>query len=434
MNDEQLAGLDSRVGFQEMTAGRLMTYLAAVPEIVELLGDRQALWQVETVGSDDPNLVFIVHSPSGGVCVKQALPSTRLDDSTLPLPPERAAFEEAALTLQARLAPGRVPKVLHYDFAQFLIVMERLHPHVLLRAGLGDGETYPRFAEAIAEFLARTLFLTSDLGMAAGEKRERVAFFCGNLEPCQLIEELTFTEPYTEGVHNRWTSPQLDETVAAIRADDVLKRAVSALKLRFMTTPQALVHGSLDTGSIMVTADDTRVIDPSYAFFGPLGFDPGELIGSLLIAYFAAAGRAPDDAPRHEQEAWILATIEAVWDGFRDRFVRLWREDHAGSAYPKALFTGPGGVESLERAQAELLKRVLEDALRFAGAAIIRQTIGRKRAPEFLAIEDPERRARVERSALRLASELVKDAHYVDAIGEVTAVARQFRTDEADSG
>jgi len=179
----------------------------------------------------------------------------------------------------------------------------------------------------------------------------------------------------------------------------------------------------------MVTEHDTRVIDPAFATFGPMGFDLGELLAGLLIAYFALDGRAPSDDADDEQAAWLLETIEGIWIGFAERFARLWREEQAGDAFPKALFEGPDARDSVERAQTDYLRRVFVDSLRFAGAAMVRQTVGRSRAPELLAIGDAEQRARCERRVLFLARELIKDAHYVTDIAEVTSVARQVRED-----
>lgn len=434
VNQENELARDVRTGFQEMTASRLVAYLAAMPEVVERLGSRRGLWKVREVGSGEPNRVFLVESPKGGVCAKQALPGTRLADYDAPLPPERAAFEEAALTLEGRFAPRRVPEIIHYDFEQFLIVTERLHPHVTLREGLAAGRRFPALAEQIAEFLARTLFFSSDLGMPGPEKRERVAYFCANLEPCLLREKETFSEPYTENEHAHWTSPQLDETVAQIRRDEDLKRAIATLELKFRAEPQALLHGNLHTGSIMVTEHDTRVIDPAFATFGPMGVDVGELVGGLLLAYFALDGRAPSKDTDDAQAAWLLEVIEQVWTGFAERFVRLWREEQTGDAFPRALFEGPDGRDSLARAQTDYLRHVFVDSLRFAGSAMIRLTVGRSRAPELLDIADVEQRARCERRVLFLARELIKDAHHVSEITEVTSVARQVREDRLGAG
>ena len=183
--------------------------------------------------------------------------------------------------------------------------------------------------------------------MPAAEKKERIAFFCANDEVCRLTEHLAFTEPYMAAERNRWTSPQLDDLAREIRADEALKRAVSRLKLRFMAEPQALLHGNLHTGSVMVTETDTKVIDPAFAVFGPIGFDVGCLIGHLLLSYFSQPGHAPADAPRAAYERWIAETVSAVWQGFHDRFLGLWRSAHGGDAYPQALFAGEGGAESL---------------------------------------------------------------------------------------
>ena len=50
----------------------------------------------------------------------------------------------------------------HYDPQLYLIVMERLSPHIIMRRGMIDGVVYPHFAGHIAEYLAQTLFHSSD--------------------------------------------------------------------------------------------------------------------------------------------------------------------------------------------------------------------------------------------------------------------------------
>ena len=41
----------------------------------------------------------------------------------------------------------------------------------------------------------------------------------------------------------------------------------------------------------MVTETDTRVIDPDFAFFGPMGFDVGAVLANLVLNYLEI-GRA----------------------------------------------------------------------------------------------------------------------------------------------
>ncbi len=417
----------SSTTYREMTESRLGSYLASLPEIAARLGSRPMLWQIHKVAASELGAVFTAEGPAGEVCIKQALPCTQDLGGRWQLPLERTGFEEAALTLYARFASGLVPRVLHYDSEQSLLILERLRPHITLRRGIIKAGVYPRFAEQIGRFLGETLFRTSDLAMPAAEKKERIAFFCANAEIGHVTEYLAFTEPYLEAPQNRWTTPELDDLARTIRADDALKRAVAVLKQTFLALPQALIHGNLHTGSVLVTETDTKVIDPVCASFGPIGFDLGTLIGHLLIGYFSQPGHAPSHAPRTAYERWLAGTVQQVWHGFHDRFLDLWRSAHAGDAYPLGLFAGASGADSLRTAQSEYMRKIFEDTLRFAAATIIRATLGRGHAADFEQIEDRGRRAACERPALLLARELLKDAHFVSDIAEVMDVARDLR-------
>ncbi|MDA3948526.1 MAG: hypothetical protein PF508_04785 [Spirochaeta sp.] len=47
----------------------------------------------------------------------------------------------------------------------YAILMEDLSDHVVLRKGLIAGTVYPKLAVHMGQFLARSLFFTSDVGM-----------------------------------------------------------------------------------------------------------------------------------------------------------------------------------------------------------------------------------------------------------------------------
>ena len=61
-----------------------------------------------------------------------------------------------------------------------------------------------------------------------------------------------------------------------------------------MNNAQALIHGDLHTGSIFVNQEETRVIDPEFAFFGPMAYDVGVLIGNLIMNYLSTLARLED--------------------------------------------------------------------------------------------------------------------------------------------
>jgi 5-methylthioribose kinase len=418
-------------GYAPLTEAGLPAWLASLPKVPDLLGGGTADWSVREVGDGNLNLVFIVEGPRGGVAVKQALPYVRLVGESWPLPLERSFFEHEALVEQARWAPARVPAVHHHDRALACVVMELLAPHVVMRKGLVAGTRYPRFARDVAGFMARTLFHTSDLYLAAAEKKRRMAVFCANTELCRITEDLVFTDPYRLAEMNRWTSPQLDGVAAAFRADGEAKVAVSELKARFLTSAEALIHGDLHTGSIMVTEDDTRVIDPEFAFYGPMGFDVGAVLGNLLLAFFAQSGHAGAADDRREHRRWILDQVAEVWNRFAAEFLALWAAEGRGDLYPRALFEGETGQAALARARAAYMDRLFRDAVGFAAAKMIRRVLGLAHVLDLESIADPERRAACERRALRLARDMLVNRSSYPTPEAVAAAASDIDSDPA---
>jgi 5-methylthioribose kinase len=272
--------------------------------------------------------------------------------------------------------------------------------------------------------MAQTLFYTSVLATTAAEHKARIAAFAGNTELCKITEDLVFTDPYRVAELNRWTKPFLDEIAARFRADAPLKRAVQERKWQFLTGAEAMIHGDLHTGSIMLTAGDTRVIDPEFAFVGPMGFDVGAVIGNLLLAYFAQSGHEAEPQARDTYRGWILRQTEAVWTGFHDRFLELWRGQATGDAYVADLFEDEASAAALAAAQMSFMNRLFADSLAFAGIKMIRRILGLAHVEDLESIEDPARRAACEKPALALARELILQARDYGSIADVTAAAR----------
>jgi hypothetical protein len=93
-------------------------------------------------------------------------------------------------------------------------------------------------------------------------------------------------EPYGVADNNK-SNPLLDDLVGKLRKDLPAKLAFSALKHKFVGTQEAYLHGDLHTGSLMCTPGSSLVIDPEFAFYGPIGFDVGSYLANLLLAFFA---------------------------------------------------------------------------------------------------------------------------------------------------
>jgi 5-methylthioribose kinase len=405
----------------------LRDHLAQIPAIAARLGGVPSGWSISEVGDGNLNLVFIVKGAAGGLAVKQALPYVRLVGESWPLPLSRAHYEYLALTEQARLAPGLVPAVLHHDEALALTAMELLEPHIIMRKGLIGATLYPRFVEDITTFMARTLFFTSDLALSAAEKKQAIAVFAGNHALCKITEDLIFTDPYRVAEQNHWTAPWLDALAARFRDDLDAHVAISRLKLKFLSSAEALIHGDLHTGSIMVTENETKIIDPEFAFYGPMGFDIGAVLANLLMSYLASAGHERSPGERRSFEAWVLQTVEDVWTGFAGKFVALWRGEAKGDAYPATLFEGAAGLARLEAERQAYMARLFQDTVGFAAAKIIRRILGLAHNIDFEWIEDTRQRAICEARSLHLARAMLVDAGSFASIEAVTGAARKAR-------
>jgi 5-methylthioribose kinase len=426
--------LETPPGYRAHDTESLKHWAAGVPAVRERIGGGPGDWRVEEVGDGNLNLVFKLRGPAGGVAVKQALPYVRLVGESWPLPLSRAHYEHMALVAEARHAPGLVPAVWHYDETLALIAMELLEPHIIMRRGMIAGTVYPGFAEAISTFAARTLFFTSDLALPAAEKKALVGAFAGNTALCRITEDLIFTDPYRVAPLNRWTRPHLDPWAARFRADGDLKVAVSELKLSFLGQAQALIHGDLHTGSIMVTETDTRVIDPEFAFMGPMGFDLGAVIANLLLNFFSQSGHEATPGARDPYRDWVLGAAEGFWEGFRAKFLALWRSGAGGDGYPRDLFADEPSRLRLAAAQEAFMDRLFAETLGFAAAKMIRRILGLAHNIDLEWIADERLRATCEARALTLARDLMVNTSDYRDIGAVTAAARRVNATRPELG
>jgi 5-methylthioribose kinase len=410
--------------YKALSPGTLPARLGGLDPVARAVGGRPAEWSVREVGDGNLNLVFIVEGSAGSVIVKQALPYVRLVGESWPLPLRRAFFEYNALIRQEGRDPGVVPGIMHFDADQALIVMERLTPHVILRGQMMAGRQVGGLGETMGRFCARTAFRGSDLSMAAAAKKADVALFAGNVELCDITENLVFTDPYFAAPLNRHTTPQLDAVVAELRADAALKIAAQHMKRAFTAKAETLCHGDLHAGSIMVTETAVRVIDPEFAFYGPLGFDIGMLIGNYLMAYQAIGAHLPDPDRRARYQGWILATVRDTWMAFEAEFARLWRGERRGILYPRSLYEDQGQEAASESALREVMDEIFADLAGFAGIEMHRRILGLAHVAELESIRDPDIRAPIEERCLRLGRDLVLRRRALSGIDEVIAMAR----------
>lgn len=398
--------------YRPLTEAEAVEYARNIPGLFP----PEAKLSSKEIGDGNLNFVFRIteEGPSGkSVIFKQALPYARVVGESWPLTLERARIESEAMRLEEELCPGSVPKIYHTDEEMALTVMEDLSDYVVLRKGLIERRRFPHFARHIGTFLARTLFLTSDLALDPQEKKRRLGRFI-NPELCHITEDLVFTDPFYDAPTNSF-NPLLTETVRDIWQNDALKLEVAKLKEKFLTQAQALLHGDLHTGSIMVTEGDTRVIDAEFAFYGPMGFDVGAVVANFLLNYAAQEVRIREEEERVSYQQYLLDTIEELWRVFESEFRKLWKRD-ANEFYARV----PGYAD-------DYLLRVLQDTAGFAGCKMIRRVIGLAPVADLETIEDAQERAKAERLALDIGQRLILQREYVRSIEDLIALARMTK-------
>lgn len=367
--------------------------------------------KINEVGDGNLNYVYLVEGTEGRkIVVKQALPYVRCVGESWPLTLRRAYFEYSALVEEAALTGGQyLPEIYHFSEKDALIAMRFIEaPHIILRKALIHNQRISSFAAHMGDFMARTLFGSSALNLDGGQLRSKVAHWSQNIAMCALTEKVVFTDPYCEDPLNRWTSPQLDGYAASIKADTVLKLAASYHKTLFLTSTQALLHGDLHTGSIMAKEGSTYVIDPEFAFYGPMGFDLGAMLANLFLSYFSKAHDQSADSLDYSE--WLLQQIVIVYETFESTFLDLWNLAVASEQYAGELFHGAvykNNSELLESAQAEYMATLWRDALGFAGLKMIRRVVGIAHVEDMDSITNADDRAKCEKKALIFGRTLV---------------------------
>ncbi len=353
-------------------------------------------WDVETMEATVPpehgNLNHVYRVRDGkdnSIFIKQASHTLRISsDMTAPL--DRNRLESELLLLEDELAPDMVPKIYFYDTVMSASGMEDCTDYAVMRNAMLAHQTFPRFAEDLSTFMANTLLLTSDVVMNHIEKKEMTKRFI-NPELCDITEKLVLMEPYMDiNERNNVYPPNAEFVQKELYEDEALHLEVAKLKFNFMTNAQALMHGDLHTGSIFIRQDSTKIFDPEFGTFAPMGYDTGNVIANLVFAY--GNGLAYD---KKDFCDWILSSIRSTHDLFIEKFNALYDQE----------VTEP--MAKVKGFKEWYLEGILNDTAGYAGTELHRRTVGMANVADVITIEDEHKRLVAERMNILLGKELI---------------------------
>ena len=285
--------------------------------------------------------------------------------------------------------------------------MEDVSAFKNLRKELAANRVYPHLAENISTFMADTLLPTTDLVLDRAEKKKRVKFYT-NPELCEITEDLVLTEPYDDfRGRNIITAGNEDFVREFLYEDQQLHAEVGKLRERFMNNAQALIHGDLHSGSIFANEEGIRVLDPEFAFYGPMGYDIGNVIGNLFFSWANKAFTMPEETDAIQAlERTIRDTCDLTMKKLAEKYDQL---------VTFSLYRAPGFRKAY-------LDSVWADSLGYAGTEIIRRTVGDSKVMEVSSVTDPTLRIPMERALVKLGITLIKQRETLrDGSGVVSA-------------
>lgn len=335
--------------------------------------------EVVEVTAGNMNRVFIARGPAGSLAVKQAPPWVQVAGPEWPIDPSRIVSEARTYERLAERVPESIPQIVDFDESRYVLVMEDLSALEVLRDALVRRIATPDDAleidfvalgAVVGRFVGSLAAATSRLALG-DEEHERLVELAANPELCALTVDVVLDEPYREHEHNHW-HPALSSRVRELYADAGVRESVAAVRHAFETRHEALVHGDLHSGSVMIGrggvdggagsgADGGAgggpqrvvVFDPEFSFVGPIGLDLGLFWANLELAAIAASAVGDEELARERYSA-----VPASWAAFAE----VW----SAAGHPLS------SLQAIER-----------DAWRFAGVEGIRRAVGYSHAADI---------------------------------------------------
>lgn len=285
--------------------------------------------EIEAAGDGNINWVRRLRSHVSGrtVVVKHARPALEkfpeYETST-----ERIVYENRYYEVAREHDDEEVcPRILWFDEARRLLVLEDLGGAERLDAALLRGAPVDDGLQTIARFLGRIHAAT------ANDDSFRARFANGDIQ--RLHGDHIFALPYEgdgfpvpDGVENR---------ARAIRQSTAIGEIADAAYRRYLEPRGALVHADVQPGNILLRHDGPTLLDAEIAHVGDPTFDVGTLLAHVWLARLVA----PPQVGAAEQ-------AERIWRAYQD----------ATTPLPEVTFAA---------------------AARYAGLEMMRRTIGAAR-------------------------------------------------------
>ena len=256
-----------------------------------------------------------------------------------------------------------------------VFVMEFLDGYTLLDHDLVEtGVVSNEVSAGLGEFMGKTHAATHSSKVS----EERYASLVTGFENRAMRDiqlEYVFTKCYKEST---------EEQRAGLNVDESFMKEIEALKSAYdggNSKNLSLCHGDLHPGSVMVSGDKVKVIDPEFTVYGPPGLD----VGSLLSGYVLAAVHQAF-SEKNEAVGDIIQGIEAFWSAYK-------LEMEAGGISP------------------DLMKEIETESVGFTVAEVCRTALEFAGGRKWLQFGDPEVKVQSRKASLKIVENCMAGRH-----------------------
>lgn len=289
---------------------------------------------VSAIGDDEEdsqgliNYVFRVKNTQGSLIVKQARANMRLDDdvestdaSYCP-PQDRNYSEYLTIKLRRAITPDCVPEVYYVDRENHVFLMEDVSYLKPARAQLAHNVMIDGLGARVARFLADIHFYTTEFYLDTEVFRELDRRFVSTGMRAIMENWLFLRDTPTH------KCPALTQHfLPHIFADDIVVQS-HVLRHKYMNSTQAFIHSDIHTSNIFADARQLKVIDMEYTFAGPVAYDLGYFLASLVSQYCSALFRPfPSRGEREDFKRYLLGTVYTLLDEYQKCFAAHWNDE-----------------------------------------------------------------------------------------------------------
>ena len=347
----------------------------------------------EEIGDGNINYVYRIFDTNTkkSLILKQADVQTRVRPDGY-LNPDRSIREAEVLKLYNECAPGFSPKIIYADPVMAAIIMEDIGSYSNLRTELMAGKIFYGIEKLIVRFIVDASLPSTDLVLAYQKKFKAAAKFY-NPDLCKITEDLVFTHPYKDVRQRNILLPEnADWLKKKFYEDSNLIARVAALKEKFNNYTQGLIHGDLHSGSIFVKNENEetkiKIIDPEFAFYGPIAYDLGNVLAHFIFAQ-GYAKYSPLFADEEKQRTDFLSWLENAKNNLF-KFFHMFAKDFLIKNIKDPVYQNEIFIDNY-------IEKIKIDAVSFCGTELNRRIIGSAKTAEITSIKKIENRIALER-------------------------------------